>query len=72
MKTETLVFEMVAKVKKETADKATKYEARLKSKEGHRLILVSETDFQNLTVRPVRSELHVEVKNPQKTLEAHT
>jgi hypothetical protein len=66
-----IVFEIVSKVKKESADKGTKYEARFKSSEGHRLILVSETDtFQGFTVRPVRSELHVEIKNPQKTLEA--
>jgi hypothetical protein len=32
-----LVFEIVSKVKKESADKGTKYEARFKSSEGHRL-----------------------------------
>ena len=71
MKAESLTFEVIAKAKRETADKGVKYEVRLRSKEGHKLILVSDVDvFQNLTIRPIRSELHVEIKNPQKTLEA--
>ena len=70
MKGESLLFEVLSRAKRETADKDTKYEVRLRSKEGHKLILVSDTDiFQNLTIRPIRSVLQVEIKNPQKTLE---
>jgi len=61
-------FKVVARVKTESAEEGTIYQVRLKSREGHRLILKS-PDEAALRGFALGESITVQVKNPQRTLE---
>jgi hypothetical protein len=62
----TVNFIVVARTRTESTD-GTIYQVRLKSKEGHRLILRFR-DEEGLHGFALGQPIYVEIKNPQKTL----
>jgi len=63
-------FRVVARAKTETEKEGTIYQIRFKSSEGHRLILRS-PDEAALYGFALGETITLEIKNPQKTLEAN-
>jgi len=61
-------FRVVARTKTETEKEGTIYQVRLRSSEGHRLVLRS-PDEAALYGFPLGETITVHVMNPQKTLE---
>jgi len=61
-------FRVAARTKSETEKEGTIYQVRLKSAEGHRLVLKS-PDEAALHGFALGEEITVQIKNPQKTLE---